>query len=179
MNMGWQAVFGLLNVAYFLLHYMFASQTAHVGALYSAFLAMMLSAGGLSLASQRPVASSPPSSLPPPPPSTPSQCCCCSIVQHYQPRSAMLIWVSWDGKLGRILSAKAAMRIPSQPGETLTRLTQCWCCLVLQCLALWSRTVPACDTVFIRSAQQHDCHCVHLLDCYCCAAANPAVHLQF
>lgn len=45
MNMGWQAVFGLLNVAYFLLHYMFASQTAHVGALYSAFLAMMLSAG--------------------------------------------------------------------------------------------------------------------------------------
>lgn len=50
MNMGWQAVFGLLNVAYFLLHYMFASQTAHVGALYSAFLAMMLSAGSLSLA---------------------------------------------------------------------------------------------------------------------------------
>ena len=45
MNMGWQAVFGLLNVAYFLLHYMFASQTAHVGALYSAFLAMMLTAG--------------------------------------------------------------------------------------------------------------------------------------
>ncbi|KAL3139030.1 cytochrome P450-dit2 [Trebouxia sp. C0010 RCD-2024] len=45
MNMGWPAVFGLLNVAYFLLHYMFASQTAHVGALYSAFLAMMLSAG--------------------------------------------------------------------------------------------------------------------------------------
>ena len=45
MNLGWQAVFGLLNVAYFLLHYMFASQTAHVGALYSAFLAMMLTAG--------------------------------------------------------------------------------------------------------------------------------------
>ncbi|KAL3130986.1 cytochrome P450-dit2 [Trebouxia sp. C0009 RCD-2024] len=45
MNMGWPAVFGLLNLAYFLLHYMFASQTAHVGALYSAFLAMMLSAG--------------------------------------------------------------------------------------------------------------------------------------
>ena len=45
MNMGWPAVFGLLNVAYFFLHYMFASQTAHVGALYSAFLAMMLSAG--------------------------------------------------------------------------------------------------------------------------------------
>ena len=47
MNLGWQAVFGLLNVAYFLLHYMFASQTAHVGALYSAFLAMMLTAGNV------------------------------------------------------------------------------------------------------------------------------------
>ena len=45
MNMGWQPVFGLLNAAYFGLHYMFASQTAHVGALYAAFLAMMLSAG--------------------------------------------------------------------------------------------------------------------------------------
>lgn len=45
MNLGWQPVFGLLNLAYFGLHYMFASQTAHVGALYSAFLAMMLSAG--------------------------------------------------------------------------------------------------------------------------------------
>ena len=45
MNLGWQAVFGLLNVCYFALHYMFASQTAHVGALYSAFLAMMLAAG--------------------------------------------------------------------------------------------------------------------------------------
>ena len=45
MNMGWQPVFGLLNAAYFVLHYMFASQTAHVGALYAAFLAMMLSAG--------------------------------------------------------------------------------------------------------------------------------------
>ena len=45
LNMGWQPVFGLLNIAYFGLHYMFASQTAHVGALYAAFLAMMLSAG--------------------------------------------------------------------------------------------------------------------------------------
>eukprot|EP00887_Chlorella_sp_A99_P001863 scaffold19.g1863.t1 len=35
-NLGWPAVFGLLNVAYF---------TAHVGALYSAFLAMMLATG--------------------------------------------------------------------------------------------------------------------------------------
>lgn len=45
MNLGWQPVFGLLNITYFGLHYMFASQTAHVGALYAAFLAMMLSAG--------------------------------------------------------------------------------------------------------------------------------------
>jgi DASS family divalent anion:Na+ symporter len=44
-NMGWPIVFLLLNAAYFILHYMFASQTAHVGALYSAFLAMMLSTG--------------------------------------------------------------------------------------------------------------------------------------
>ena len=45
MNMGWPAVFGLLNVVYFGLHYMFASQTAHVGALYAAFLAMMVASG--------------------------------------------------------------------------------------------------------------------------------------
>ncbi|PRW20804.1 Dicarboxylate transporter chloroplastic [Chlorella sorokiniana] len=44
-NLGWPAVFGLLNVAYYVLHYMFASQTAHVGALYSAFLAMMITTG--------------------------------------------------------------------------------------------------------------------------------------
>ena len=45
MNLGWPAVAALLSLAYYGLHYMFASQTAHVGALYSAFLAMMLSAG--------------------------------------------------------------------------------------------------------------------------------------
>jgi DASS family divalent anion:Na+ symporter len=44
-NLGWMPVFGILHAAFFLLHYMFASQTAHVGALYSAFCAMMLSAG--------------------------------------------------------------------------------------------------------------------------------------
>ena len=47
LNLGWQAVFGLLNVAYFGLHYMFASQTAHVSALYAAFVAMMLASGTL------------------------------------------------------------------------------------------------------------------------------------
>lgn len=44
-NLGWQTVFGLLNLVYFGLHYLFASQTAHVGALYAAFLAMMLASG--------------------------------------------------------------------------------------------------------------------------------------
>ena len=44
-NLGWKPLFGLLSIAYYALHYMFASQTAHVGALYSAFLAMMLSSG--------------------------------------------------------------------------------------------------------------------------------------
>jgi DASS family divalent anion:Na+ symporter len=45
LNLGWMPLFGLLHVVFFYLHYMFASQTAHVGALYSAFCAMMLSAG--------------------------------------------------------------------------------------------------------------------------------------
>lgn len=44
-NLSWPVVFGLLNAAYFALHYMFASQTAHVGALYAAFLGMMQVAG--------------------------------------------------------------------------------------------------------------------------------------
>lgn len=44
-SLGWPTVFVLLSFGYFVLHYMFASQTAHVGALYSAFLAMMLSTG--------------------------------------------------------------------------------------------------------------------------------------
>ncbi|PIN08795.1 hypothetical protein CDL12_18628 [Handroanthus impetiginosus] len=34
--------FGLLQTSYFFIHYLFASQTAHVGALYSAFLAMQM-----------------------------------------------------------------------------------------------------------------------------------------
>jgi DASS family divalent anion:Na+ symporter len=45
LNMSWMPLFGLLHAVFFYLHYMFASQTAHVGALYSAFCAMMLSAG--------------------------------------------------------------------------------------------------------------------------------------
>jgi len=45
MSLGWGASFALLNVAYFGAHYLFASQTAHVGSLYAAFLAMALAAG--------------------------------------------------------------------------------------------------------------------------------------
>ncbi|GIL77807.1 hypothetical protein Vretimale_6661 [Volvox reticuliferus] len=45
LNMGWLPIFGLLHAAFFVIHYMFASQTAHVGALYSAFCAMMLASG--------------------------------------------------------------------------------------------------------------------------------------
>lgn len=45
MNLGWPAVFISLHVAYFLLHYLFASQTAQLAALGSAFLATMIGAG--------------------------------------------------------------------------------------------------------------------------------------
>lgn len=45
LNMGWEPVFFILHTAFFGLHYLFASQTAHIGALYAAFLAMMLAAG--------------------------------------------------------------------------------------------------------------------------------------
>ena len=45
MSMTWPAVFAVLHALYFVLHYVFASQTAHVGALYSAFIAMMLASG--------------------------------------------------------------------------------------------------------------------------------------
>lgn len=45
MNLAWPVLFTLLHVVFFYLHYLFASQTAHVGALFAAFLALMLSAG--------------------------------------------------------------------------------------------------------------------------------------
>ncbi|XP_044489914.1 dicarboxylate transporter 2.1, chloroplastic-like [Mangifera indica] len=44
-SFSWPTAFGVLQASYFIIHYMFASQTAHVGALYSAFLAMHLAAG--------------------------------------------------------------------------------------------------------------------------------------
>ncbi|XP_057525872.1 dicarboxylate transporter 2, chloroplastic-like [Amaranthus tricolor] len=45
MNLNWPAAFGILQAAYFFVHYLFASQTGHVGALYSAFLAMHIASG--------------------------------------------------------------------------------------------------------------------------------------
>ncbi|CAL9201172.1 dicarboxylate transporter 2.1, chloroplastic-like isoform X2 [Musa acuminata AAA Group] len=44
-SLSWPAAFCILQASYFFIHYLFASQTAHVGALYSAFLAMHLAAG--------------------------------------------------------------------------------------------------------------------------------------
>uniref|UniRef100_A0A2P2NY51 Uncharacterized protein MANES_10G103900 n=1 Tax=Rhizophora mucronata TaxID=61149 RepID=A0A2P2NY51_RHIMU len=45
LSLSWPAAFGVLQAAYFFIHYLFASQTGHVGALFSAFLAMQLAAG--------------------------------------------------------------------------------------------------------------------------------------
>lgn len=44
-HLSWPAVAALTNGAYFAMHYVFASQTAHVGALLAACLGVMLSAG--------------------------------------------------------------------------------------------------------------------------------------
>ncbi|KQJ90598.1 dicarboxylate transporter 2.1, chloroplastic [Brachypodium distachyon] len=44
-SLSWPAAFVALESSYFLIHYLFASQTGHVGALYSAFLAMHVAAG--------------------------------------------------------------------------------------------------------------------------------------
>jgi len=44
-SLSWLAAFCVLEASYFLIHYLFASQTGHVGALYSAFLAMHVAAG--------------------------------------------------------------------------------------------------------------------------------------
>jgi DASS family divalent anion:Na+ symporter len=41
----WPALFAALHLTYFGAHYLFASQTAHVGALYAAFCSLMVSAG--------------------------------------------------------------------------------------------------------------------------------------
>lgn len=44
-SLSWPVAFAILQASYFFIHYLFASQTGHVGALYSAFLAMHLAAG--------------------------------------------------------------------------------------------------------------------------------------
>ncbi|KAF6170297.1 hypothetical protein GIB67_042987 [Kingdonia uniflora] len=44
-QLSWPAAFVVLQAAYFLIHYIFASQAAHIGALYSSFLAMHLASG--------------------------------------------------------------------------------------------------------------------------------------
>lgn len=44
-GMGWQAAFVLLTLVYFFSHYMFASNTAHVAAMYVAFLAAAIATG--------------------------------------------------------------------------------------------------------------------------------------
>ncbi|XP_047968332.1 dicarboxylate transporter 2.1, chloroplastic-like [Salvia hispanica] len=44
LSLSWFGSFSLLQITYFFIHYLFASQTAHVGALYSAFLGMQLAA---------------------------------------------------------------------------------------------------------------------------------------
>lgn len=44
-SLGGLAAFGVLHAAYFFVHYIFASQAAHVGALYSSFLAMHMASG--------------------------------------------------------------------------------------------------------------------------------------
>ncbi|XP_022941593.1 LOW QUALITY PROTEIN: dicarboxylate transporter 2.1, chloroplastic-like [Cucurbita moschata] len=44
MSLSWPAALAILQVLYFFVHYLFASQTGHVAALYSAFLAMHLAA---------------------------------------------------------------------------------------------------------------------------------------
>lgn len=45
LSLSWPAAFGVLQATYFLIHYLFASQTGHVGALYPAFLAIHLASG--------------------------------------------------------------------------------------------------------------------------------------
>ena len=45
LNLGVWGMFTALHVFYFFLHYFFASQSAHVGALYPAFLTLLLAAG--------------------------------------------------------------------------------------------------------------------------------------
>ena len=44
-GMGWQAAFVILTLVYFFTHYAFASNTAHVAAMYAAFLTAAIATG--------------------------------------------------------------------------------------------------------------------------------------
>jgi hypothetical protein len=48
----WPALFAVLHLLFFSMHYLFASQTAHVGALFAAFCSLMISAGACVLTRQ-------------------------------------------------------------------------------------------------------------------------------
>lgn len=45
MGLQWQAAFGIIVVLYFYSHYFFASGAAHIGAMYTAFLAVATACG--------------------------------------------------------------------------------------------------------------------------------------
>jgi DASS family divalent anion:Na+ symporter len=45
LDLPWPALFAGLHLLFFAMHYLFASQTAHVGALFAAFCSLMISAG--------------------------------------------------------------------------------------------------------------------------------------
>lgn len=45
MGLGWDAALGLVCLIYFYSHYLFASTTAHIGAMYGAVLSVAVSAG--------------------------------------------------------------------------------------------------------------------------------------
>jgi di/tricarboxylate transporter len=45
LGLGWEAAFGVVIGLYFYSHYFFASGAAHIGAMYSAFLAVAIACG--------------------------------------------------------------------------------------------------------------------------------------
>ena len=46
LGLPWLGLFAALHMLYYAMHYMFASQTAHVGALYPVFCSLLIAAGG-------------------------------------------------------------------------------------------------------------------------------------
>jgi DASS family divalent anion:Na+ symporter len=45
LHLPWQSLFAVLHLSFFIMHYLFASQTAHVGALLPVFCTLMLAGG--------------------------------------------------------------------------------------------------------------------------------------